>query len=1025
MGKNRTKRKIPFVAARSALACALVCGCGIALRCVAAGVAAGVAEGAADGVDEKAGGPQAVLWIRAGRLAGEEMDPAPEQTPSLLALTANGFTAADLRLGDIAAADRGDVSALSAVFFGEEARARLGAVRKAAFAEVGNSVAADEDGAPSSATDPEGGRQRSPESESENGPAAHGALAPLIRRFGEPPPEGPMEREFLDRIRTALLGPEPRGKAAKNAKPAPLRRAAAASQPDPAAETTAGEALKALKGGAALVIAREPVGGPAGARARDLSLGRLAVDLRRQGVALLVLSVQAGGEGAREPPRATLVMVGPGVRAGWILGAERPAQAVAPTVLDLCGVPVGAAPLPWREIGTDIPPGAAGDNVPEGAADAFEGRIQSAIDRGRAHLLQAAPRLFSRIEADFPMGRIALPLSALLRAGLASDHEVVDQALSQLDGMPPAEVYSVACYLMALDALAKARQRESRDGRIERAAGPRTRARAGSLDPALRRRMEELVQWLLKARNRGQGTWHYRGPGGHDYSNTQFAVLGLEIGLEHGISVPREVFGEVAAHFAASQLREKEPYEFTVQYNPGKKLFLQKGAVEAKTLRVPVGGWGYTDRDRRAYASMTAAGASSLLVARRALGGSLSRSAESAIESALGWIVHRFQDYLKGSSSVTNDIFYELYSLEKVGDLGDIVLLGLHDWYREGARLLVEGQARDGSWGKVVDTSFALLFLTRATRPSLRASPPPRIATGGGPGSAQTGDRVYVGAIDGYISASEFLQYLLVEGDQDLLKVADEVVRNYPLARQGELVTYLVPLAWGKGGPVEAFARRALGEVTGEKGRKPEFYDEWRRAFEAIRALEVDARAGGEKAAELLASAPGRLLRARLVELAGRDLLVECVPPLIEEMRSSDAAQRRRVGEVLQRLTGERIAGTDGSPEDAARAAESYRAFWQGRSERLLAAARIRRLVAELERSSRAQERAARQDPAGPDLLVDGLVGEGRAALPQLIEALERPEFPARLLAALERIAGVRLGLRPALWRAWWNAQPR
>ncbi len=957
-------------------------------------------------------GPRAVLWIRAGRLAEEELDPEPGQTPLLLDLVAGGFTAADLRLGDLSAADRGDPSVLSLMVLGADARGRLAAGRIGAIAEVGTNEAVDGGAAPP-----------------QNGPGGaarpHRVLVSLIRRFREPPPEGPAERQSMDRIRAAVLGKPPPGNVAEEAKPGPRRGIVAAFQPDPAAERTAGEALKALKDGAALVIALEPVSGPERARSRDQSLGRFAAELRSLGAALLVLSVQSAEAAANGPPRSTLVMVGQGVRSGRILGAERSAQVVAPTVLDVLGVSAGVPALPWRDAEPQMRAGAPEKSVDDPAGDPLDLRIQAAIDEGRAHLLRHAPRIFTQPEPEYPMGKMALPLSALLRSGLASDHSVVNQALGQLAGMQPTEVYSVACYLMALDALAKAKDREGREARIERVVGTRARARAVAPDPAHRRRMEELVQWLLKARNRGQGTWHYRGPGGHDYSNTQFAVLGLEIALEHGISVPREVFGEIASQFAASQLREKEPYEFTVKLDPGKKRFLQKAVVETKTFRMPIGGWGYTERDRRAYASMTAAGASSLLVARRGLGGSLSPSAESALGSSLGWIVHHFDAYLKGGPSVSNNLYYELYSLEKVGDLGGILLLGLHDWYREGASLLVEGQDRDGGWGTDVNTSFALLFLTRATRPALRASPPPRIVTGTGPGAAQAGDQVYIASIDGYISASEFLEYLMAEGDPDLLKIAEDVVRNYPPARQGELVPHLLPLSKGRGGPVEAFARRALGDITGERGRKAEFYDEWRRAFDAIRALEMDVRPDGAKAAELLASAPGRLLRGRLVELAGRQLLVECVPPLIDAMGSTDASDRRRAGEILQRLTGERIAGVDGSPDEAARAAAAYRAFWLEHDERLLAGARIRRIVAELGRATPAPAGASRRGAEGRDSLVEPLVREGRAALPQLIEALEGPEFSAQLLVALERIAGVRLGLRPAPWREWWSAQPR
>ena len=87
---------------------------------------------------------------------------------------------------------------------------------------------------------------------------------------------------------------------------------------------------------------------------------------------------------------------------------------------------------------------------------------------------------------------------------------------------------------------------------------------------------------------------------------------------------------------------------------------------------------------------------------------------------------------------------YYLYGLERAMVIAGKRYLGDHDWYREGAEILLEAQQRDGSWSKgtrkrakgrgnaatmagsdpLTDTCFALLFLKRATlrpkRPLLR-----------------------------------------------------------------------------------------------------------------------------------------------------------------------------------------------------------------------------------------------------------------------------------------------------------------
>jgi hypothetical protein len=61
------------------------------------------------------------------------------------------------------------------------------------------------------------------------------------------------------------------------------------------------------------------------------------------------------------------------------------------------------------------------------------------------------------------------------------------------------------------------------------------------------------------------------------------------------------------------------------------------------------------------------------------------------------------------------------YSLERTGVLYGTEAFGPHEWYPEGATLLLKAQGANGSWqhkDRVVwDTCFAILFLRRATRP--------------------------------------------------------------------------------------------------------------------------------------------------------------------------------------------------------------------------------------------------------------------------------------------------------------------
>ncbi len=688
-----------------------------------------------------------------------------------------------------------------------------------------------------------------------------------------------------------------------------------------------------------------------------------------------------------------------------LLRLRRAGKPTAVLAATSCFLPLLSAPMECAE---------------EAGGETLHARIQEAIRRGREELLRSYPRKPGGGRGDYPMGRTALPLAALLRAGIPSTHPAIAESFRALESLPPQEVYSASCYLIALDALVQARAREAREEASKTGTTTRAIPRRIAADGAVRARMEQVIRWLLSVRNAGAGTWHYRGEGGHDYSNTQFAVLGLSIGLAHRIAIPREVFLEIARQFS-SPLRERAQVEFAITYNPSPKAFLTRTGSTTRTFRRPLGGWGYTQAEKVAYASMTAAGASDLLVAQEALG-RLGPGPQDALDGALGWIAVNLDQFLASR----RNYYYALYSLEKVGDLGDIAAFDGRDWYLEGASRILERQAPGGGWGDSIDTSFALLFLTRATRPALRALPAPRVMTlAGGEGS---GDLVHVEAIGGYISAREFFEYLAASGDPSLLKIAAEVAAGYPLSRQGEMVPWLLELWAAPGDPIGAFARKSLAMATGEAYGTPEEYERWSTAYRAIRAAEEDPRKDSRRVSELLSGAPGLKLKGLVVELISRASLAESIPALIEELRASDVPYRARVAEVLARLAGEAPSGLGlEAAGDREAAVAAWHVLWRERGASIIARERIRKLIAILRDEAGGETRAVAaasrptRERGDPDEALDSLAGEGSAAVPQILEAMSRPEFPARLVIALERISGRKLGLRPATWKAWWE----
>lgn len=328
---------------------------------------------------------------------------------------------------------------------------------------------------------------------------------------------------------------------------------------------------------------------------------------------------------------------------------------------------------------------------------------------------------------DYPMGRTALALLALLKSGVNRHEPLVKRALAHLRGLPLARTYSVSLLIMALEAanvnpseaeiLAAMRRR----GRLRRPFLPR------KLSAADLEWMRRAAGWLL-ARSVDRRVWHYPSESGgrgrrrgFDHSNTQYAVLGLKAASRCGVAVPADVWKRVASHFLAAQVASGPEVVRRVRpaprpgspYAPAGPRY----AVHARSR-----GWGYLDRTTAAYGSMTSAGVGTLAIARSGLllAGALSHGMATRIRQS----IHDGLAWMERHYSVLHNpyhggwFYYYLYGLERACVLTNTAYLGERDWYREGAHLLVITQARGGSWQRnAIETAFALLFLKRATTP--------------------------------------------------------------------------------------------------------------------------------------------------------------------------------------------------------------------------------------------------------------------------------------------------------------------
>lgn len=314
------------------------------------------------------------------------------------------------------------------------------------------------------------------------------------------------------------------------------------------------------------------------------------------------------------------------------------------------------------------------------------GEIERAQERGIAWLLrsQQPDGSWGGIDGTMNNGMTALGAYTLIQCGLPKDHPAIARAFAWIDNHPFERTYDVGCALMAYKV-------------------------AGEPFPA---RVKELTRKLLDTIGNGKKdnppTWGYpfdwsNTPGAdhRDLSNTQYAVLGLRAAVAMGEKVPPQLFAKIADAVA----KEQGDYG-QFQYRPGE----------------------------RPSSSMTVAGMGILLMCREQLErndgfANAAKRTEGPLQSAESWLRTNWSTEANLTIPRATDeganrwYYYYLYGLERVGSIWNRRAVATHDWYAEVAQAIVKRQGDDGSWTTAygendVNTCFALLFLTRASRPT-------------------------------------------------------------------------------------------------------------------------------------------------------------------------------------------------------------------------------------------------------------------------------------------------------------------
>jgi len=417
-------------------------------------------------------------------------------------------------------------------------------------------------------------------------------------------------------------------------------------------------------------------------------------------------------------------------------------------------------------------------------------RVKRAIDRGALWIARQQQKDGSfklkgnALGGPFPESRHGFGVSSLCfytlaDCGYTPDQSEIKKALSYLrkhyrgqmgkgDYWPKASSYSLSLFVLGLHTLyVKPGHRSKRVQRDRYGHQKKTRERPCGYPKWARGLIEEILDWLL-AHEAKTGLFRYpdgfnlgtrpapmpgmlpshEGP--EDLSNTQYVLLALWAGSRCGYEIQIATLEKIAHRLLAYQEASGPAVARTPDPKPADKKQAAVGAGRYAPPSRPGGqpsstrnldqarGFPYT-LGSLATGSMTAAGLSSLfivkamLLERHALRAAVRKQLDRGIWDAIAWLTWNY-DLHANPPGVPLWQYYYLYGLERACVISGKRFLGEHEWYPEGARMLVTEQEEDGRWRPgnqlggfgglpgapstyrtdVLDTCFALLFLKRA-----------------------------------------------------------------------------------------------------------------------------------------------------------------------------------------------------------------------------------------------------------------------------------------------------------------------
>lgn len=366
-------------------------------------------------------------------------------------------------------------------------------------------------------------------------------------------------------------------------------------------------------------------------------------------------------------------------------------------------------------------------------AAAQDDAVQKAIERGVEFLKGAQNADGTWPSAQWTVGATALAGLTLLECGAAPEEESVQKAAEVVrkSSLLTTHTYILSLSVLFLDRLgnpedvpliesmavrllqgqnaslgwtyhcpalpiAESRRLEARLGQSRELVGskqpPKPRTNGRPKFTSLPKEIQDQVNMVSKKGNPLQIS---------DNSNTQFAMLALWVARRHGIPVG-PALAKVDKRFRNSQNGDGGwGYLPTGSLGAGHSL----GTMTCAGLLGVGLGFGAAKEDNPKTAR-DAAKDPSVKAGLLFLGGMIGKPVAPA---------DRSEDRVYNNAG---DVYYFLWSLERVAVAFDLKTIGNKDWYAWGSKYLLGHQERDGGWsGRYdggVDTCFALLFLRKA-----------------------------------------------------------------------------------------------------------------------------------------------------------------------------------------------------------------------------------------------------------------------------------------------------------------------